>query len=49
MIGEWREVGREAEMEGWTVRKRDSQIHNKILREKAKYNLQINKMLFRKN
>lgn len=36
----WKKEGRErgAEMEGWTEGKA-SQIHNKILREKAKYNL----------
>lgn len=28
-----------AEMEGWTEGKKASQLHNKILREKAKYNL----------
>lgn len=45
---ERRKGEKEAEMEGWTAGKRDNQIHNKILREKAKYNPQV-KLLFRKN
>lgn len=36
---ERRKGERGEEMEGWTEGKKASQIHNKILREKAKYNL----------
>lgn len=34
----WKKEGREVEKEGWTAGKRDSQKHNKIMREEAKYN-----------